>query len=143
MIADYEQQGKCVSSTEYRKESFPMHGQKGVVTVKAEINGVRGLFILDTGASYVSVKSAFAGKAKIPDTGSSEITLMTANGQAKARLSKADKVVLGRLQATNVPIAIQNGDDKSYGAAAAPSRVAPALPHPPRLVQVRRSAPVR
>ncbi len=85
------------------------------MTVKAEINGVRGLFILDTGASYLSLKSSFADRAKIPQTGS-EITLMTANGQVKAKLSKADKVMLGKLGATNVPVAIQNVDDKSYGA---------------------------
>ncbi|WP_426441741.1 retropepsin-like aspartic protease family protein [Bradyrhizobium genosp. P] len=45
-----------------------------------------------------------------------KITLMTASGQAKAKLSEADKVVLGKLAATNVPAAIRNGDDKSYGA---------------------------
>ncbi len=115
MIADYEQQGNCVSSTEFRKESFPVHGQKNVVTVKAEINGVRGLFILDTGASYVSVRSGFAGKAKIPDANTNEITMITANGQTRAKLSKADKIVLGRLEAANVPVAIQNVDEKSYG----------------------------
>ncbi|WFU27862.1 retroviral-like aspartic protease family protein [Bradyrhizobium sp. CB1717] len=116
MIADYERQGNCVSSTEARKESFPMHGPKGIVTVKAEINGVRGLFVLDTGASYVSVKSAFASKAKIADGGSSDITLVTANGEAKAKLSKADKVLLGKLEAANVPVAVLGGDDKGFGA---------------------------
>jgi aspartyl protease family protein len=115
IIADYERQGNCVSSNELHKESFPLHGQRGVVTAKAEINGVRGLFVLDTGASYVSVKSTFASKAKIADGGSSEITLNTANGQIKAKLSKADKVALGKLEATNVPVAVQSGDDKSFG----------------------------
>jgi clan AA aspartic protease (TIGR02281 family) len=114
IIADYEAQGDCASSTEPRKENFPVIGQKNVVTVKAEINGVRGLFILDTGASYVALKSGFANRAKIPQT-ETEITLMTANGAAKAKLSKADKVQLGRLEATNVPVAVQNVDDKSYG----------------------------
>ena len=116
MIADYEAQGNCVNSTEFRKESFPVRGPKEVVMVKAEINGVRGLFILDTGASYLSVKSKFAERAKIPQTGTSEITLVTANGQVKAKLSTANKVMLGKLEATNVPVAIQNADDKSYGA---------------------------
>ena len=116
IIADYEQQGNCASSTAFRKESFPLQGHKNVVTVKAEINGVRGLFILDTGASYVSLKSAFASKAKIPDAGASEITLLTANGQTKAKLTRADKVVLGKLEAANVPVAIQAGDDKGFGA---------------------------
>jgi clan AA aspartic protease (TIGR02281 family) len=92
-----------------------VQGQKNVVTVKAEINGVRGVFILDTGASYLSMKSAFADRAKIPQADTGEITLMTANGLAKAKLSKADKVRLGKLEATNVPVAVQEGDDRSYG----------------------------
>jgi aspartyl protease family protein len=41
---------------------------------------------------------------------------MTANGQSKAKLSRADKVALGKLEATNVPVAIQTTDDKSFGA---------------------------
>ena len=116
IISDYEAQGNCVAPKQpFQKERFPVRGQKNVVTVKAEINGVRGVFILDTGASYLSIKSGFADRAKIPLTNASEITLMTANGQAKARLSKADKVVLGKLEATNVPVVVQNLDDKSYG----------------------------
>jgi aspartyl protease family protein len=86
-----------------------------VVTVKAEINGVRGVFVLDTGASYLSMKSAFAERAKIPLVDASEITLMTANGQAKGKLSKADKVLLGKLEAANVPVVVQKVDEKSYG----------------------------
>jgi aspartyl protease family protein len=114
IIGDYEAKGNCVTSKEFVKESYPLRGQKSVVTVKAEINGVRGLFILDTGASYLTVKSGFADRAKIPQT-ENEITLMTANGQAKAKLSKADKVMLGKLEAANVPVAIQKVDEKSYG----------------------------
>jgi clan AA aspartic protease (TIGR02281 family) len=115
IITDYEQQGNCVSSTEPRKERFPLPARKGVITVKAEINSTRGLFILDTGATYVSVKSAFASRAKIPESDASEITLITANGPTKAKLSKADKVALGKLEAVNVPVAVQ-ADDKIYGA---------------------------
>jgi clan AA aspartic protease (TIGR02281 family) len=114
IIADYEAKGDCASSKEFQKESFPLRGQKNVVTVKADINGVRGLFILDTGASYLTVRGSFAERAKIPPS-DTEITLMTANGTAKARLSKADKVRLGKLEATNVPVAIQKVDEKSYG----------------------------
>ena len=41
---------------------------------------------------------------------------MTANGQAKAKLSKADKITLGKLEAADVPVAVQDVDEKSYGA---------------------------
>jgi clan AA aspartic protease (TIGR02281 family) len=115
IIADYEQQGNCVSSNDFRKETYPLRGQKNVVTVPVEINGVRGLFVLDTGASYVTMRSSFADRAKIQHDNAAEIALATANGLIKARLSKADKVQLGKLDATNVPVAVQKADDKSYG----------------------------
>jgi tetratricopeptide (TPR) repeat protein len=66
IISDYEAQGNCAASKEFQKESFPLRGQRNVVTVKADINGVRGLFVIDTGASYVSLKSSFADRAGIP-----------------------------------------------------------------------------
>ena len=99
----------------FQKETYPLRGQN-VVMVKAEINGVRGLFILDTGATYVAMKSNFADRARISQTGAGEITMATANGLTKAKLAKAEKVTLGKLAATNVPVVIQNTDEKSYGA---------------------------
>lgn len=114
IIADYEAKGSCVSPTEPQKESFPQRGQN-VVTVRAEINGVRGLFLLDTGATYVAMKASFADRAKVSQAGAGDITMATANGQTKAKLTKADKVTLGKLVATNVPVAVQDTDAKSYG----------------------------
>jgi clan AA aspartic protease (TIGR02281 family) len=113
IVDDYEQRGNCSSSTQFQKERFALSGN--VVKVKVTINGVQGVFILDTGASYVSVKSAFAERAKISGAGS-EITLATANGQAKGKLTKAEKVSLGKLEASSVPVVVQKLDDKSYGA---------------------------
>jgi aspartyl protease family protein len=100
---------------EFQKESYPLRGQS-VVTVKVEINGVRGLFILDTGATYVAMKSNFADRAKISQVGAGDITMAIANGLAKAKLAKADKVTLGKLAASNVPVAIQSANEKNYGA---------------------------
>jgi clan AA aspartic protease (TIGR02281 family) len=96
-------------------ESFPQRGQN-VVTVKAEINGVRGLFVLDTGATYVAMRSKFADRAKVSQVGASDITMATANGLTKAKLTKADKVTLGKLVATNGSVAVLDTDEKSYGA---------------------------
>jgi clan AA aspartic protease (TIGR02281 family) len=115
IITDYERRGNCVTTKEFHQERYPLRGQKNVVPVKVEINGVKGIFILDTGASYVSVKSDFAERAKIALAEANEINLFTANGVTKARLSKADKVKLGRLEAVNVPIVVQKIDAKSYG----------------------------
>jgi clan AA aspartic protease (TIGR02281 family) len=115
IISDYERRGNCATAKEFQKERYPLRGQKNVVPVKAEVNGIKGIFILDTGASYVSMKSEFAERAKISSSDANEITLFTANGAAKGRLSKANKVQLGKLEATNVPVVVQKLDDKSYG----------------------------
>jgi clan AA aspartic protease (TIGR02281 family) len=115
IVSDYEQRGNCATSTEFQKERFALTGNRHVVKVRAAINGVQGVFILDTGASYVTVKSSFAERAKIPDTGN-EISLATANGLAKGKLTRAEKMSLGKLEARSVPVVVQKTDQKSYGA---------------------------
>lgn len=116
IIADYERQGNCAVSPDNLKERFALRGQSRVVTAHVDINGVKGLFIIDTGASYVSVKSQFADRARIAYANGADITLSTANGMAKAKLAKADAVTLGKLNARGVPVVVQNTDSKSYGA---------------------------
>jgi clan AA aspartic protease (TIGR02281 family) len=91
-----------------------LRGANRVVTARAEINGVTGVFIIDTGASYVSIRTNFAERAKIPRDGN-EIKLATANGLAKGKLSKADTVSLGKLVAKDVPVVVQAVDEKSFG----------------------------
>lgn len=115
IVSDYEQLGHCATATPFRKERFALGGQRHVVRVRAEVNGVRGTFILDTGAAYLSLKGGFAQRAKIPLARTADIRLSTANGVASGRLTKADKVVLGKLEALNVPTVVQSTNDKSYG----------------------------
>jgi aspartyl protease family protein len=115
IIADYERKGACATSKDAQRERYPLRGGGHVVTVKVEINGVRGTFLLDTGATWVSVKSEFAARAKIPPSGPT-VTLATANGLTKGTLTRSDKVRLGRLEAANVPTVVQKIDEKSYGA---------------------------
>lgn len=115
ITADYESQGNCAASTEFQKERYALHGANRVVTARAEINGVSGIFIIDTGASYVSIRTSLASRAKIPISGN-EIKLATANGMTKGKLSKADTVSLGKLRAKDVPVVVQDLDDKSFGA---------------------------
>ncbi len=116
VIADYEQQGHCATPSGNQKQRYALRGSSRVVLVNGEINGIRGVFIIDTGASYVSVKATFAERAKISTAAASEITLSTANGHAKGKLTHADAVALGKLRAANVPVVVQNVDDTSYGA---------------------------
>jgi predicted aspartyl protease len=62
------------------------------------------------------MRSKFADRAKVSQVGASDITMATANGLTKAKLTKADKVTLGKLVATNGSVAVLDTDEKSYGA---------------------------
>jgi len=117
LIYDYDQKGNCKATTDQVKQRYPIARRGAVITVKAEINGVKGNFLLDTGATYVTIKSTFNDKVNVPVKDAREITMLTANGPAKGLLSHADKVVLGGLEATNVPIVVQDTDQRSYGMA--------------------------
>jgi clan AA aspartic protease (TIGR02281 family) len=117
LISDYDQKGNCKVTTDQVKQRYPIAKRGAVITVKAEINGVKGNFILDTGATFVTIKSTFNDKAKIPVGDAREITILTANGPAKGLLSRADRVMLGGLAATNVPVVVQKTDERSYGVA--------------------------
>jgi aspartyl protease family protein len=115
IIADYELKGNCAASNEFRKERFAAPAGGRVILAKVEINGIKGVFIIDTGASYVSLKKDFADRAKIAYANGGEITLSTANGLAKGKLAKAEAVGLGKLRASNVPVVVQDTDARSYG----------------------------
>ncbi|QND51447.1 clan AA aspartic protease [Phyllobacterium sp. 628] len=83
-----------------------------VIEVQASINGVEGTFIIDTGASYISVKQSFADRAQLKIIDGLPITLTTANGVIDAYLVQVDEVRLRSLKGQNIQVAIQgNGDD--------------------------------
>ena len=95
-------------------EGFPRARSGNVVIVIAVINGIPGTFIVDTGATWVSVGKSFADKAKLtPDA--KEVVLHTANGMAKGHMSLADSVKVRSLTANKVGIVIQNNDSAAYG----------------------------
>src|ERR1700730_10898840 len=68
LIAEYAEKGNCdahYATGTARVARMPFPGMVGVTTVVAAINGVPGNFLLDTGATYVAVTTAFAVKAKL------------------------------------------------------------------------------
>jgi clan AA aspartic protease (TIGR02281 family) len=84
----------------------------GVSTAKAEINGVEGTFIVDTGASFVTLTPGFAVKAKPRILKTDSLQIQTANGMTSAQLATVDSVKLDGLYASGVPTIIAS---KSLG----------------------------
>lgn len=105
LIADYAAKGKCEVGYAEGAEVIPRTKQD-VTLAKVSINGVKGTFVVDTGASVVTVDTAFAEKAKITSQNSRKILTHTANGVAEATLTTAANIELGKVRAENISTAI-------------------------------------
>ena len=84
----------------------------GVSTTNVEINGVEGKFVVDTGASFVTLSRDFAGRAKPRMLLTDSVEIQTANGTTSAALASLDSVKLAGLSASAVPAVIAS---KSLG----------------------------
>jgi len=89
--------------------------QNGSFKLPVMVNGVRGIFILDTGATFVSMSEAFAQKAKVQIDQDSKVRTHTANGIADAKRGRASTVQLRSLQAKDVAVIIHENVRGSFG----------------------------
>jgi clan AA aspartic protease (TIGR02281 family) len=115
MIATYRSKGKCELGTATGEEVFAVSRPNSVVKLPVSINGTRGVFLLDTGATFVSLKSTFAQKAKVQVESNSIVRLHTANGTNTARRGRAATIQLRSLQARDVPVVVQDDTKGSFG----------------------------
>lgn len=113
MLKDYSIKGKCEQIYATGSDGFPTQG-KNVITAKVSINGVPGIFVVDTGASFVSLTKDFAQRAKLPLTKDYSVRMQTANGISFAQRSSASKVKIGRVEANDVATVV-HADDKALG----------------------------
>jgi aspartyl protease family protein len=114
IIADYTTKGRCDSAGSRSEEVFKKP-QNNIVKLPVVINGVRGTFILDTGATFVSLKEAFAQKAKVQIDQDSKVRMHTANGIAEVKRGRAATIQLRSLQAKDVAIVVQGNMPGSLG----------------------------
>lgn len=115
IIASYERKGQCATATAGKEEVFARARRGEVVTLPVTINGVAGRFMLDTGASFVSLRSSFAEKAKVQIEQDSKIQLFTANGVTEGRRGRAATIQVRSLRASDVPIIVQSDAKGTYG----------------------------
>lgn len=113
IIKDYSRKGKCAESYATGSDRFPTQG-KDVITAQVSVNGVTGTFVVDTGASSVSLTKSFAERAKIRLGRDHTVRLQTANGIAIAQRTSLDKVKLGKVEAEDVA-AVVHADDHALG----------------------------
>ena len=78
--------------------------QDGHFYTLGTVNGRAANFMVDTGASLVSVSDAFAGKASI--SGGTPTTFHTANGVRQGRVVEGMTVVVGPLVVNNIKVGV-------------------------------------
>jgi clan AA aspartic protease (TIGR02281 family) len=118
LIAEYAEKGNCAAhyatgTTRIARVPFP--GMIGVTTVVAAINGIPGNFLLDTGATYVAVTTAFSAKAKLSMETGTRLPMKTVGGSAFADLAYATTVAVGKAEAQGVPVAVIRGASDPFG----------------------------
>jgi clan AA aspartic protease (TIGR02281 family) len=113
IIANYMTKGRCATGTRGSAEAFTVPRLNNVVNLPVTINGIRGTFILDTGATFVSLKNGFAQKAGVEVDQESIVRLRTANGIVDGKRGRAQTIQLRSLVAKDVPIVVQAGG--AYG----------------------------
>ena len=75
--------------------------------LRAEINGVPGNFLVDTGATVTAVSSDFAVEAGLkPRRGDLPISIGTANGPVSAQLATADEIRFDNVAARGLDVVI-------------------------------------
>lgn len=115
IITEYMAKGKCEAATTRGEEVFAISRPNSVFKLPVVLNGVRGNFLLDTGATFVSLKNAFAQKAKVQIDQDSTVRLHTANGIAEGKRGRAATIQLRSLQAKDVAVVVQNDGQATYG----------------------------
>jgi aspartyl protease family protein len=95
-------------STLTDKVSVRLKSSGNALLVEASVNGIAGAFLLDTGASFVSITKTFANKAKIPVNAESQVMLQSANGLTSGLLATANVINVGDAYAAYVPVVISD-----------------------------------
>lgn len=113
-IAELTRLGACDEDAAPGRQVVKLKRHAGVLLIDAEINGVAGRFILDTGASAVHLTRKFALKVGIPLSERRRILMMGITGSRTDYLSEIRHVTVRAYVARNVSATIAS-DDSSMG----------------------------
>lgn len=109
----YRSKGGCPAAVAAKTETFPL--KSGHAIVPATINGIKGSFLVDTGATVVSLRASFADKAKVAIDKDSGVLLHTANGMARGSRGRAQSIQLRSLSTSDVAVVVHADESASYG----------------------------
>jgi len=111
-LSDLEAKGKCPPSTSSNAKVFVPRRSDGMIVATVFVNGVSGRFLIDTGATYVTVTKRHADKVRLKTDYATRVRVHTANGLMNAQLVSAGRVRLGTVSALAVETIVA---DKDFG----------------------------
>jgi gag-polyprotein putative aspartyl protease len=114
VIRDYAEQGSCDKRYATGTTRVSFVGGPNVRTLTVVVNGVRGTLILDTGATFVSITSGFALKARVSTEAGNRVSMKTVGGKALADIGYADSVSVGKAEALGVIVAVLREDSNPF-----------------------------
>jgi clan AA aspartic protease (TIGR02281 family) len=115
IIAEYAAKGNCDIGYASGSARIPIPGQSNVHFLRVIVNTEGGNFIVDTGATFVSVTSQFASKARLDTESGNQVIVKTVGGTALADIGYATKIAVGKAEASGVVVAVHRGDAKPFG----------------------------
>ena len=115
IISDYAEQGSCDKRYASGTTRVLLAGSPNVRMLTVVVNGVAGNFILDTGATFVSITSQFAFKAKVATEPGNQVIMKTVGGKALAEIGYANSVSVGKAEALGVVTAVHRDDSNPFG----------------------------
>jgi aspartyl protease family protein len=115
IISDYAEKGNCNTRYATGTARVSFAGTSDVRTLTVVVNGVAGNFILDTGATSVSITSQFARKAKVATEPGNQVIMKTVGGKELAEIGYANSVRVGKAEALGVVTAVLRDDTNPFG----------------------------
>jgi aspartyl protease family protein len=110
IIAEYAEKGNCDTRYAVGSARVPFARTADVRTLTVLLNGVAGNLIFDTGATFVSISSDFASRAKVATEPGSQLTLKAVGGAAFAETGYANSIRVGKAEARGVTVAVHRGN---------------------------------
>jgi aspartyl protease family protein len=104
---DHFEQGRAAGNQPYANEQGELvipRGRDGHFRVQGQVNGQAVTFLVDTGASTVTVSEAFARRANLE--GGQSVTFQTANGPLQGRVLRQVPVQAGHLGLNGTTVAV-------------------------------------
>jgi tetratricopeptide (TPR) repeat protein len=115
IISDYAERGDCEKSYAIGTARVPFAVGLGVRTLSVVVNNVAGTLILDTGATFVSITSRFAVKARVATESGNQVIMKTVGGKASADIGYVNSISVGKAAAFGVTTAVTQDDGEPFG----------------------------